>query len=84
MEKIKMGDTITLDNNKEYTCSAQMVENNINYLYLISSDIPVEVKFAKQNILDTNNEITLIGNKDEKQYVFNLLKTLLVEKEDNQ
>lgn len=74
MEKIKAGELIKLENNKEYICFYELEDNNTNYLYLVTQTKPIEVKFAKYNLNDTDDSITIIGNKNEKKYIYDLFK----------
>lgn len=73
-EKIEVGETIVLDNGKEYTCYFKVEENNIDYLYLISNTKPVEIKFAKQTIKEDKLEVMIIEKKEEKVKIFELFK----------
>ncbi len=74
MDNIMMGEIIELDNGKKYLCFDQIKENDYTYLYLITPNSPVEVKFAKQTINNNDSKITIIGKKEEKQYVLDLFK----------
>lgn len=74
MNNVKMGEIIELDNGKKYLCFDQIKENEFNYLYLITTTNPVEVKFAKQNINNNDSNIIIIGTKEEKKYVLELFQ----------
>lgn len=74
MEKIKIGESIKLDNNKEYVCFFELEDSGVNYLYLVTQTKPVEVKFAKYRFDDGTDSITIIGDKKEKQAVFEMFQ----------
>lgn len=74
MEKIKVGELLKLENDKEYICFYELEDNNTNYLYLATPTKPIEVKFAKYKINENNDSLIIIGNKQEKKYVYNLFK----------
>lgn len=75
--KIERGEIITLSNNKEYICCATVSDDGIDYVYLMSNFKPVEVKFAKQNFIDDNIELTIINNQEEKQKVLKLFQNAI-------
>ena len=61
-------------NNKEYACFKKIIDNNVKYVYLISTFEPVEIKFAKE--LD-DERLEIINNLEEKQYANKLLQESL-------
>lgn len=74
MNNVTIGEIIELDNGKKYLCFDQIKENEYRYLYLITQNSPVEVKFAKQNIGNDDSKIIIIGSKEEKKYVLELFQ----------
>ena len=74
MEKIKVGELLRLENDKEYICFYELEDNGTNYLYLATQTKPIEVKFAKYKINENNDSLTIIGNKAEKKYIYDLFK----------
>jgi len=72
--KIETGQIIKLSNNKEYICCATASENEIEYVYLMSNFKPLEIKFAKQKIVDGEVQVTIIGSPEEKQRVLKLFQ----------
>lgn len=69
---IEIGSTLILEDNSEYICFDKLNYNNEIYLYLSSVQKPVKVTIAK---VDTNSSnITIIGNKQEKNILHNLFK----------
>ena len=65
--KIEKGEIIKLSNDKEYICCATTNDNGIDYVYLMSNFKPLEIKFAKQRIVEGEIEITIVNNHEEKQ-----------------
>lgn len=72
--KIVEGEIITLSNNKEYICLKTLTDNDIDYIYLMSNFKPLEIKFARQNIVDGEIEITIINNQEEKEKLLKLFQ----------
>lgn len=63
---IEQGQVIILDNQKEYICVQNILQEDINYLYLVSNFKPLEVRFAKQNSNSNDLSIEIINNNQEK------------------
>lgn len=61
-------------NDKEYVCFKKIINNDISYVYLISTFEPVEIKFAKE--LD-DEKLEIINNLEEKKYANKLLQESL-------
>lgn len=74
MEKIKFGETVVLDNGKEYVCFGELVDNGIDYVYLISNSAPVEVIFARQEHVNDDVKLIIVSDKDEKNRVLELFR----------
>lgn len=72
--KIVEGEIITLSNNKEYICLKTLTKDDVDYMYLMSNFKPLEVKFAKQNIVNGEVEITIINNQAEKEQLLYLFQ----------
>ena len=76
--EIEKGEIVTLTNNKEYVClSIINSEDNKKYLYLVSTSKPLNFCFAEETIIDDNIQMRIVGGKDEKLKLFNLLKAQL-------
>lgn len=75
--KIQKGEFVTLSNNKEYLCCATASENDVDYVYLMSNFKPLEIRFARQKVVDGQVEVTIIGNPEEKQKVLKLFQESL-------
>ena len=74
MEKVEAGETIFLENGKSYVCFSKIEAEEERYLYLVSTEKPIEIKFAKQLKKGDSSFLTIIGEKEEKQRVFELFK----------
>ena len=66
--KLENGEIITLDNNIDYIVLKQLEYENINYVYLVSAEKPVEVLIAKVDEFDLNP----ITNDEELKKVIGL------------
>lgn len=74
--EVEKGEIITLTDNKEYVClSVITTEDNKKYLYLMTTAEPVEFHFAEETIMNDNIQMRIVGSKDEKHKLFNLLKS---------
>jgi len=72
--KIEKGELITLDNNKEYLCFSTLSNEGVDYIYLMSNFKPLEIKFAKQQEVNGQIEVTIINQQEEKQKVLKLFQ----------
>lgn len=50
--KLENGEVITLDDNKDYIVLKQLINENVNYVYLVTAQKPIEVLVAKLNDMD--------------------------------
>ena len=76
--EIEKGEIITLSDNKEYVCLGVIVdENSKKYLYLMTTSEPVEFCFAEETIMNDVVQMRIVGGKDEKHRLFDLLKAQL-------
>lgn len=76
--EIKKGEIITLSDNREYMCLGTIIaEDNRKYLYLMTTSEPIEFCFAEENIIDDDIQMRIVGGKDEKRKLFDLLKMQL-------
>lgn len=74
MEKIAINGTVTLDNGKEFYCFQVLDYKDTSYIYLISTFTPVEVRFAKQKMIDGQLQTTIIDDKEEKLFALKLFQ----------
>ena len=72
MEKLNCGESVVLDNNKEYLCFKNITVDNHDYVYLITMNKPAEVAFAEQKLVDDNLTLEIINDPDFKQYLYRL------------
>lgn len=75
MEKLEFGETAVLENGKEYVCFASLQDNGIDYVYLVSNSKPLEVRFAKQILINGMLQLEIVEDPALKQHLFNLFKT---------
>lgn len=74
MEKLEFGETAVLENGKEYVCFASLEENGVDYVYLVSNFKPLEVRFAKQILINGVLQLEIIEDSNLKQHLFELFK----------
>ena len=74
MDKIKFGETIELENGKEYVCFGELMDDGVDYVYLVSNKMPIEVIFAKQTMDEDDIKLRIVTDKDEKQKLLDLFK----------
>ncbi len=74
MDKIKFGETIELENGKEYVCFGELMDDGVDYVYLVSNKMPIEVIFAKQTMSEDDIKLSIVTDKDEKQKLLDLFK----------
>ena len=72
MEKLKFGETAILENGKEYVCFKELIENGESYVYLMTNAKPLEVRFAKQTIVNNELQLTIIEDEKLKQHLYDL------------
>lgn len=74
---IEKAQVITLSDNREYVClSVIKTEGNKTFLYLMTTSKPVEFCFVEEIIVnDGMSKMRIVGGRDEKHRLFDLLKT---------
>ena len=70
---INIGQVITLDDNKEYMVLNKMNLHNINYVYLVTMNKPVEILVATEVNQDGEISLEEIKDNDELDYVLSQL-----------
>lgn len=76
--EIEKGEIITLSDNREYVClSPILTEDNKKYLYLMTTSEPINFCFVEETIINNTVQMRIVGSKDEKRKLFDLLKTQL-------
>ena len=63
---INLNDGFVLDDGREYLCFSQIELDGKNYIYLITTEEPIEIRFAEQIDVDGETQIRVIGNRAEK------------------
>lgn len=66
MKPLEVGEVIELDGDKEYIVLQAQNIDGIDYLYLVSNFKPLDVKFAKQEIINNEVQVTFVGDQEEK------------------
>ena len=74
MDKITTSEIVTLDNNKEYYCFQTLTDNDKEYIYLVSTSQPIEVRFAEQRIINGALSIRILDEQTEKIHALELFK----------
>ena len=72
MEKLEIGEVAQLENGKEFICCGMIDDNGEQYLIMMSNFKPIEIKFAKQDIIDGQLQLTIIENAEQKQRLFEI------------
>lgn len=72
MNLLETGEIVELDHDKEYIVVKEAKLDGISYLYLMSNFKPLEVRFAKQNIVNDKLQVTFIEKQEEKIKVLKL------------
>ena len=80
--KIETGEIITLDNKKEYICVSRKDYQGSSYLYLISNFKPLEVRFAKEIIINSETRIEIVNEKGLKVQLLELFQKELQDQTD--
>ena len=70
---INIGQVITLDDNKEYMVLNKMNLHNINYVYLVTMNKPIEILVATEVNQDGEISLEEIKDNDELDYVLSQL-----------
>jgi len=80
MEKIEFGETIVLEDGKEFICFSSIQENGEDYVYLVSDFKPLEVKFAKQVYINGELNLQIVEDQATKEHLYSIFKEII----DNQ
>lgn len=72
---LEKGEIIELENEKEYICFSSIEDNGNKYIYLVSNFKPVEIKFAKEIVVDGELSLEIINKQDEKEKLLRLFQT---------
>lgn len=69
MEKLEFGETAVLENGKEFICFKTLTEDGIDYVYLVSNYKPLEVRFAKQVIINGELLLEIVEDQELKEHL---------------
>ena len=75
MEKLEFGETAVLENGKEFICFKTLTEDGVDYAYLVSNYKPVEVRFAKQTIVNGELLLEIVEDQDLKERLLELFQS---------
>ena len=70
---IKIGEIVELDDNKRYMVLNKLNLHNINYVYLVTVEKPVEILIVTEKIEDGEIVLDEIKDNDELDYVLSQL-----------
>jgi len=70
---LEKGELIVLDDNKEYIVVDVCNCNAITYIYLITSNKPVEILLVKEKIVDGIINLVPVDNYEEAKYVIDVI-----------
>ena len=70
---IKVGEIVELNDNKKYMVLNKINLHNINYVYLITMDKPVEILIATEKVEDGEIVLEEIKDNDELDYILSQL-----------
>ena len=74
--EIEKGEIITLTDNNDYIClSVITTEDNKRCLYLVTTSEPIKFCFAEEAKENGMTKMRIVGSKEEKHKLFDLLKT---------
>lgn len=73
--EVEKGEIVTLSDNREYVCLGIIAsEDNKKFLYLVTTSEPIKFCFAEEILLNGIIKMRVVGSRDEKYKLFNLLK----------
>lgn len=81
MEKLEFGETAVLEDGTEYVCFAQLEENGVDYVYLVSNFKPLKVRFASQQIVNGELQLEIVQDQELKLHLLELFKEKMGNKE---
>lgn len=62
--RIEEGQIIALDDNKEYLVLKKVDSNNTTYVYLVTTQQPIEVQFMKESVSDDSVTLLPLDNSE--------------------
>lgn len=82
MEKLKFGETAVLENGKEYVVFGTVEENDKEYVYLVTTSKPLEVRFATQQIIDDELILKIVEDQEEKEHLLEIFQSQRKDKQE--
>lgn len=72
--KLETGEVVLLDDNKEYICFGKKQWNGNDYAYLVSNFKPLQIFFAKENIVGKEIQLDLVTDSKEKEELLKIFQ----------
>ena len=73
--EIKQGEVVTLSNGRKYLCFAVVEDAGRSYLYLMSTDEPMEMQVGEQTVLEGGNvDVRIVQKHEEKEHLLQLFQ----------
>ena len=76
-----MGETVYLEENREYAVITSVDKDNETYVYLVTTDEPYKVKFAKEIWNSDNLDLEIVHEKELKEELLQLFQNKLKQEE---
>ena len=73
---LKEGQIVKLNNDKEYIIIKKINAHSFNYVYLITSDKPIEFLVATEKLDDGKTTLEEIKDNNELDYALTILKSI--------
>ena len=83
MERLSIGEVVTLEDNKEFICFHRIEDSGKSYVYMMSNFKPVEVFFAEEIIDGEQLRLEKVGSVEEKKRLLRLFKESAGETSEN-
>ena len=74
MERLSIGEVVTLEGDKEFICFHRIEDNGKSYVYMMSNFKPVEVFFAEEIIAGEQLRLEKVVSAEEKERLLRLFK----------
>ena len=74
MNQLKIGNIVTLDENRKYAVTATATKKNYNYVYLVTIDEPYKILFAKEILNGKDIDLEVVSDKKDKEELLKLFK----------
>ena len=74
MKSLKTGNTVYLEEEKEYVIITKTIKDNNKYVCLVSTEKPHKIKFAKEIMDKDGLRLETVGNKELKLQLLDKFK----------